>query len=68
VSGTVPVYVRCLCPDRWVPHHISREHLAFLVAHGAPPEMLVTVAKCRRCKARAVACLRDLAPSIRQAA
>ena len=68
MSGTVPVHVRCLCPASWVAHHISRDHLAFLVAHGAPPEMVLTVAKCRRCKERAVAHLRDVVPSIRKAA
>lgn len=66
--GSVPVTVRCGCPQRWVAHHIGRDHLAFLVKHGAPAEMLVTVARCRRCKQPATAILADIVPGIRKAA
>lgn len=64
LPGSVPVLVRCGCPDRRVPLHLTKQLLGLLV--GLPGEFPCAVFRCRVCRMEVVIRVGDL-PVVRLA-
>lgn len=66
LPGSVPVHVRCGCPDRRVPLHLYKSLLAVLADARVPPEFPIAKHICRRCRITTIVRASDL-PIIRLA-
>lgn len=50
IPGSVPVHVRCGCPDRRVPIHLTVGTLEVLARARLAPEFIVGTFRCRVCR------------------